>query len=294
MSPSKVKDELRIVSPIGALGRGFTEEYVWNAVESGVDAIIVDAGSTDSGPGRLALGKMGAPQAGYWREFEILVRACHLHNVKVLIGSAGGSGSNAFVDHHTNIIKSIVKDKGYRTLKVISIYAEIPKDIVRQKLKAKLISPCGSGIPDLLEHDIDSTNIIVAQMGLEPYLQAMNDNPDFDIIVGGRAYDPAPFAAFCLYHGFDDMGEPTLLPPPCYYLFSRPYLKAYVFLKLIIMYLLIRTELCHGQDYGVWGTVRHTQVQGVSRNCPSQQLRPDPPTARSAVYTHLGCSSPSI
>lgn len=207
MSPSTIKDELRIISPIGALGRGFTEEYVWNAVESGADAIIVDAGSTDSGPGRLALGKMGAPQAGYWREFEILARACHLHNVKVLIGSAGGCGSNAFVDHHTNIIKSIVKEKGYRPLKVISIYSEIPKDIVRQKLKAKLITPCGSGIPDLLEHDIDSTNNIVAQMGLEPFLQAMNDNPDFDIIVGGRAYDPAPFAAFCLYHGFNDLGE---------------------------------------------------------------------------------------
>ncbi|KEF60541.1 uncharacterized protein A1O9_02102 [Exophiala aquamarina CBS 119918] len=206
MSPSKTKDELRIVSPIGALGRGFVEEYVWDAIESGIDAIIVDAGSTDSGPGRLALGKMGAPQAGYWREFEILVRACHLHNVKVLIGSAGGSGSNAFVDHHTNIIKSIIKEKGFRPMKVVSIYSEISKEVVREKLKAKLISPCGSGIPDLLEHDIDSTNIIVAQMGLEPYLQAMTDNPDFDIIIGGRAYDPAPFAAFCMYHGFDDLG----------------------------------------------------------------------------------------
>ena len=40
----------------------------------------------------------------------------------------------------------------------------------------------------------------------EPYVKAMDENPDFDIIIGGRAYDPAPYAAFCLHHGFNDVG----------------------------------------------------------------------------------------
>lgn len=107
-------------------------------------------------------------------------------------------------------------------MKVISIYSEIPKDHVRQKLKDNLISPCGSGIPDLLEHDIDTTNNIVAQMGLEPFLQAMNDHPDFDVIVGGRAYDPAPFAAFCLHHGFNDLGKLKSLVYGIFYLIFTP------------------------------------------------------------------------
>jgi hypothetical protein len=105
------------------------------------------------------------------------------------------------------MIKEIIKENGYRSMKIISIYSEISKDLVRQKSKDKLISPCGSGIPALTESDIDYTNKIVAQMGLEPYLKAMQENPDFDIIIGGRAYDPSPYAAFCLYHGFTDLGE---------------------------------------------------------------------------------------
>jgi hypothetical protein len=34
----------------------------------------------------------------------------------------------------------------------------------------------------------------------------MLDHPDFDIIIGGRAYDPAPYAAFAIHHGFKDLG----------------------------------------------------------------------------------------
>ena len=33
----------------------------------------------------------------------------------------------------------------------------------------------------------------------------MLDHPDFDIIIGGRAYGSAPYAAFCIYHGFKDL-----------------------------------------------------------------------------------------
>jgi hypothetical protein len=61
-------------------------------------------------------------------------------------------------------------------------------------------------VPELNENDIDSSTRIVAQMGLEPYLKAMRENPDFDIIVGGRAYKPAPYAAFCTFRGFEDLG----------------------------------------------------------------------------------------
>lgn len=36
-------------------------------------------------------------------------------------------------------------------------------------------------------------------MGYEPFFDAMNANPDFNIIIGGRAYDPSPYVAFCVY-----------------------------------------------------------------------------------------------
>ncbi|OAL33784.1 hypothetical protein AYO20_06960 [Fonsecaea nubica] len=206
MSPGRTKDELRIFTPVGQFGQGWNSSVFWDVVDSGVDAIIADAGSTDSGPGRLALGKTAASPAGYKRDFGELVKACHTHGVRCLIGSAGGSGSNELVDMSTRLIKEIVEENGYRPMKVISIYAEIPKETVRQKFKDNLMSPCGQAVPQLKEEDIDSAVRIVAQMGLEPYVKAMNENPDFDIIIGGRSYDPAPYAAFCLHHGFEDLG----------------------------------------------------------------------------------------
>lgn len=206
MPPTRQKDELKIFTPVGQFGQGWNSNIFWDVVESGVDAIIADAGSTDSGPGRLALGKTAASPAGYKRDYGDLVRACHIHGVRCLIGSAGGSGTNALVDSSTQIIKEIIKENGYRPMKIISIYAEIPKDLVRQKLKDGLISPCGQGVPEMAEKDIDDAIKIVAQMGQEPYLKAMEMYPDFDIIIGGRAYDPAPYAAFCLHHGFKDVG----------------------------------------------------------------------------------------
>jgi hypothetical protein len=206
-TPSEMKSELRILTPIGMLGQGFSEQIFWEAMETGVDAIVLDSGSTDSGPGRLALGSTSVPRTGYERDLAHLVKACHIYRVPILIGSAGGDGENKHVDMLVDIISKLISDNGYRSMNVISIYAEISKDLVRNKLDSGLISPCGAGVPPLLETDIESSTRVVAQMGHEPYMKAMLENPDFDIIVGGRAYDPAPYAAICLYHGFEDLGK---------------------------------------------------------------------------------------
>lgn len=187
------------------LGYGFGEEIFWTAVEAGVDAIILDSGSTDSGPQKLALGTSTCSREAYHRDLSKLVAAAHSHRTPVLIGSAGGDGSNQHTDMIVGIIKEIVKKNNYRSMKVLSIYADIPKDVVHEKLENGEIRPCGP-VPELTKKDVEEATVIVAQMGLEPYLQAMDENPDFDIIVGGRAYDPSPYAAFCLYNGFSDLG----------------------------------------------------------------------------------------
>ncbi|KAF4915599.1 hypothetical protein CGCVW01_v010275 [Colletotrichum viniferum] len=54
----------------------------------------------------------------------------------------------------------------------------------------------------LTHEDIDSAVDVVAQMGPEPFIRAHEEeNPD--IIVAGRAYDPSPFAAFCMNLGVE-------------------------------------------------------------------------------------------
>ncbi|KAH8890618.1 hypothetical protein GQ53DRAFT_650288 [Thozetella sp. PMI_491] len=207
MSPSvEPKEQLKIFTPIGQFGQGFSDDIFWDTVDGGCDVIIADGGSTDSGPGRLGLGSTNVPWSRLNRDLELLAKAAHLHNVPSIVASIGGDGENAHVDKAVELLAESVKKNGYRPLKIIKIYAEIPKDLIHQKLRDGLISPCGGGVPELTGKDIDDSTRIVAQMGLEPYLKAMRENPDFDIIIGGRSYDPAPYAAFCRFNGFENMG----------------------------------------------------------------------------------------
>ncbi|OQU99618.1 hypothetical protein CLAIMM_05228 [Cladophialophora immunda] len=201
-----MQDGLRIFTPVGMLGYSFSESTFWDTLKRGVDAVILDSGSTDNGPSKLALGKPTVAQSSYERDLAILVAGIHHYKKPLLIGSAGGDGSNTGVDLLVNIIKDIIKREGYRPMKVLRIYSQIDKDIVRSKLKAGLMQPCGEAVPELKVEDIDAATKIVAQMGMEPWLEAMNQHPDFDIIVGGRTYDPAPYAAFCAWKGLTDMG----------------------------------------------------------------------------------------
>ena len=200
-------DTLRIFTPIGCVGYGYSLQTFWNTLDTyDVDAIICDAGSTDSGPQKLALGHTTVPKESYEADLEPMVATAHTYHVPVIITSAGGDGSNDHVDLLVDQIDAIVSKRQYRTLKVLKLYAEIPKPTVHDAMQAGKIGPCGGGVPPLTANDIDSASRIVAQMGIEPFLTAMHDNPDFDIIIAGRTYDPAPYAAFCAYHGFDNLG----------------------------------------------------------------------------------------
>lgn len=118
------------------------------------------------------------------------------------------SNANATVSRFVDIIDNIVSTRGYRSLKVVKIYAEIPKVDVTNALHSfpSRIGPCGGGVPPLTDDEVSSATRIVAQMGMQPFLSAMRDYPDYDIIIAGRAYDPAPYAAFCVHHNILDLG----------------------------------------------------------------------------------------
>jgi hypothetical protein len=62
-----------------------------------------------------------------------------------------------------------------------------------------MITGCGKPVPALTQQKIDATPRILAQIGPEPILDAMLANPDFDVMIAGRAYDPAPYIAFAAF-----------------------------------------------------------------------------------------------
>lgn len=195
------KDELKILTPAGILGYGIPAEHFWRGVERGPDAMIVDAGSTDPGPYLLGLGKMIVDRQGYMRDLGLVLQAAAERRIKLLISSAGGPGINGHVDAMIGMIREISADKGYR-FKVASIYADIDRAVVHDRLAAGRVTECGpSG--ELTHETIDAAVNLVAQMGAEPFARVLREHPDVDIIVSGRSYDPAPHAGLCMLHGID-------------------------------------------------------------------------------------------
>ncbi len=51
--------------------------------------------------------------------------------------------------------------------------------------------------------DVAGTKGLVAQMGAEPFGAIINSDDHIDVIVAGRAYDPAPHAAWCMARGVE-------------------------------------------------------------------------------------------
>jgi hypothetical protein len=62
-----------------------------------------------------------------------------------------------------------------------------------------MVSGCGKSVPALTPEKIQKTPRIVAQMGPEPILETMLANPDFNVLIAGRAYDPAPYIAYAAF-----------------------------------------------------------------------------------------------
>ncbi|KAI8960262.1 hypothetical protein F5Y11DRAFT_358643 [Daldinia sp. FL1419] len=195
-----------IVTPVGMLGYGLNEEenaaVLRHLVATGIPtALILDSGSTDSGPDRLAQKMMGCPRTAYVRDLRKLLKLIHDFRIPLIFSSAGGDGIDEHVREIVKVIEEISAEKGNEdySFKTIAIFSDIKKEVVRERLRLGRVRGCGPCVPDLTDEDIDASSVVVAQMGPEPFIDAMKENPDFDIIVGGRAYDPAPYVAYCAY-----------------------------------------------------------------------------------------------
>ncbi|KAH0422552.1 caib baif family enzyme [Colletotrichum camelliae] len=198
---TKQADEIRILTANAMLGYGYKSDHFWFGIhEYRPDAIIIDSGRTDGGPFKLGMGRKTVADESYIRDLTPYITACAHYGMKLLISSAGGDGSDKHVAEILAIVNKIIEDNGFK-FKVSTIGAAVPKDLIRQKLKDGKISPCGP-VPPLTPEDVDSAVDVVAQMGPEPFIKALQEEKP-DIIVAGRSYDPSPFAAFCMNLGVE-------------------------------------------------------------------------------------------
>src|SRR3954471_21877202 len=198
-------DEIRILTPSGMLGYGFPVDHFKMGLALKPHAITIDAGSTDSGPQKLGLGEMTCSREAYVKDIEVLLEGQRAAKVPLLISSAGGDGTNLHVDVFRDIIAEISKRRGWR-FKLAKIYSDVDKAHIARELKAGRIEPLGP-VPPLDQREIDAATVVVAQIGAEPFVKALDESASaqggVDVIVSGRSYDPSPTAAIAIRAGFD-------------------------------------------------------------------------------------------
>jgi hypothetical protein len=183
------------------LGYGFPKASFMKGMEQRPDAIVVDAGSTDAGPHKLGAGTAIVSRQACRKDLEIIITEGVKARIPIVIGSAGGSGAKVHVEWTQDIIRDILQEHGIGGIKIATIWADIPHDVVEAKLDEGKCEPLGLTVKTLTKERLRATSGIVAQMGHEPIVEALRAGAD--IIVCGRAYDPSPFAAVAIHNGFD-------------------------------------------------------------------------------------------
>lgn len=187
----------RILSPTAILGYGFPLDSFKKGLEQGIDLIAVDAGSIDAGPYYLGSDKHYVGQASLRRDLTHMLRAALEHKCPCIIGSAGFSGANPQCDDVIAIVRDIIAAESNSSVKLSVIHADFNSETLipkRDELKSL------GKMPPLSDAQIKESKI-VGQMGIEPIMTALDLGAD--IVVCGRAYDPAVFAAAPIAAGFD-------------------------------------------------------------------------------------------
>lgn len=191
--------EVRILTPLGMLGYGFPESSFAAGLECEPHAIACDAGSTDAGPHKLGKGVGIVSRMATRRDLALMIKAGRRHGIPVIVGSSGGSGAAAHVAWTREIVADILREMGW-SARVALIHADIDSERVlgaHRNGDLKALRAVG----DIDEAEIAACTSVVAQMGPEPIMRALEAGAD--IVLCGRAYDPAVMAALPILKGFD-------------------------------------------------------------------------------------------
>ena len=191
-------DEIKVLSPTAILGYGFPEESFQRGLEKDPDIIAVDGGSTDPGPYYLGAGVSFTDREAVKRDLRHMIKAGLEKDIPVLVGTAGGAGADAHLDWAIDIVKEISSEDNLN-INLASISAEFDKQDVMTKFEDDEIKPLPP-VEDISREDLEATDRIVGQMGVEPIIEALEE--DVDVVLAGRAYDPVVFAAPAIKEGF--------------------------------------------------------------------------------------------
>lgn len=189
--------QCKVFVPYGALGTGISEPAFETGLTMKPDAIVCDAGSTDSGPYFLGKGECKYTKENLKEDMARMICGAKRLRVPVMIGSAGTCGTDAGVDELKGICIELCKEYNYPA-KIACIYTELKAETCVQLYQSGRVHAL-EGAPRIDENTFRICSHIVGLAGAEPFIQALADGAD--IVLCGRATDTAIISALPLMRG---------------------------------------------------------------------------------------------
>ena len=199
-----MKEEIRILSAV-MMGDSLFDEQNWKiGLSFDPDVIVAQGTSSDSGPAYLATGSMYGGSLGIKRGLREIILSGKEKGTPFIFSTGPPSGANEQLERVLGWVDELAKESKIK-LRVAVISGELDKEYLKGKVRTgckirRLIA--SERLPEYLsENDIDESEHIVAQMGPEPIVKALDLGVDG--IITGRALDIALHMAVPLKQGFD-------------------------------------------------------------------------------------------
>ena len=189
----------KVLIPTGALGITYCKKTLNKGLREKPDIIVVDGGSTDSGPAYLGKGKSKYSRSTTKSEWKTLMIAREKLKIPLLIGSAGTCGTDGTVDWFVEITKELAKELNQKIKIVVLKCSQSNKKINKAFLKKKLF-PLNNAPKISSEKILNCTNI-VGLAGVEQITEALNTKAD--IIICGRSTDASLIASLPIIKGVE-------------------------------------------------------------------------------------------
>jgi hypothetical protein len=191
-------EEIRILAPTGVCGSGFPEQSFEIGLAQRPHFIGCDAGSTDPGPEYLGTGRTAFPAQAIRRDLRLMLLGARRLGIPLLIGSCGTAGADVQVGTVRDWLLDIAREENLH-FQLATIRSEQSKAYLTERLAQGRIQALDPA-PILDAQVIERSAHIVAMMGAEPFIRALEEGAD--VVLTGRASDTAIFAAVPLMHGF--------------------------------------------------------------------------------------------
>lgn len=194
-------EKMSFICPTGHLGFTPIEKgSFYEGVKKRPDYVIADSGSCDIGPHALGSNEHASPEEWQRHDLEVMLLESRKLGVPMIVGSASDTGADRGVDQFVAIIKELAEKHRIPRFKLGYIYSEIPKHILRKKTEDGVEIQGLGDRPNLTIELVDRTNHIVAFMGVESIIKALDLGAD--VLIAGRSSDAGIFAAPAIRAGF--------------------------------------------------------------------------------------------